>query len=160
MQRLITPQRIQSATHSWLPLIGKKVVVRRGSGGYRIGRFHRPARSRGGGDRQLRFLAPEIGNKRRQEHIERMRDIGITMHTQCNVTKITTEGVWFKPLFGDKEHMLKADTVLLAGSSNPRPSCTCLQGFRGRGIHRWRRVGAWPDRQVHERGQCGGYGLG
>ena len=66
------------------------------------------------------FLAPEIGNKRRQEHIERMREIGITMHTQCNVTKITKEGVWFKPQFGDKEHMLRADTVIVAGVIEPK----------------------------------------
>ena len=121
MQRLITPQRIQSATHSWLPLIGKKVVV--------IGADLAAIESAefiAGRGREVavidsyEFLAPEIGNKRRQEHIDRMREAGITMHTQCNVTKITKEGVWFKPLFGDKEHMLKADTVLLAGVIEPK----------------------------------------
>ena len=66
------------------------------------------------------FLAPEIGDKRRAEHIERMRELGITMHTQCDVTKITREGVWFKPQFGDREHVIAADTVLLAGTIEPR----------------------------------------
>jgi 2,4-dienoyl-CoA reductase (NADPH2) len=121
MQRLITPQRIQSATHSWLPLIGKKVVVV----GADLAAIESAEFIAGRGREvavidSYEFLAPEIGNKRRQEHIERMREIGITMHTQCNVTKITREGVWFKPLFGDTEHMLKADTVLLAGVIEPK----------------------------------------
>ena len=121
MQRLITPQRIQAATHSWLPLIGKKVVVV----GADLAAIESAEFIAGRGREvavidSYEFLAPEIGNKRRQEHIDRMREAGITMHTQCNVTKITKEGVWFKPLFGDKEHMLAADTVLLAGVIEPK----------------------------------------
>ena len=42
------------------------------------------------------------------------------MHTQCDVAKITREGVWFKPQFGDTEHMIAADTVLLAGTIDPK----------------------------------------
>jgi 2,4-dienoyl-CoA reductase (NADPH2) len=65
-------------------------------------------------------LAPEVGSKRRADHIERMRDLGVTLHTECDVKRITREGVWFKPHYGDKEHMLKADTVILAGVVEPR----------------------------------------
>jgi NADH dehydrogenase FAD-containing subunit len=49
-----------------------------------------------------------------------MRNLGITMHTECDVTKITPEGVWFKPHYGNTEHMIKADTVILAGVVEPK----------------------------------------
>jgi NADH dehydrogenase FAD-containing subunit len=49
-----------------------------------------------------------------------MRDLGVTLHTECDVKRITREGVWFKPHFGDKEQMIKADTVILAGVVEPR----------------------------------------
>jgi 2,4-dienoyl-CoA reductase (NADPH2) len=121
MQRMITPQRIQSATHAWLPLIGKKVVVVGADlAAIESAEFIAERGREVAVIDSYEFLAPESGNKRRQEHIDRMREIGITMHTQCNVTKITKEGVWFKPLFGDKEHMLRADTVILAGVIEPK----------------------------------------
>jgi NADH dehydrogenase FAD-containing subunit len=49
-----------------------------------------------------------------------MREVGITMHTLCDVTKITKEGVWFKPEYGDAEHMIPADTVIIAGTIDPK----------------------------------------
>jgi len=121
MQRLMTPERIQNMTQSWLPLIGNRVVV--------VGADLAAIESaefiaqRGRTVAVIdspEVLAPEIGDKRRAEHIERMRDLGITMHTNCEVTKITKEGVWFKPLYGDKEHMIVADTVILAGTIDPK----------------------------------------
>jgi 2,4-dienoyl-CoA reductase (NADPH2) len=121
MQRLMTPERIQNMTQSWLPMIGNRVVV--------VGADLAAIESaefiaqRGRTVAVIdspEVLAPEIGDKRRAEHIERMRELGITMHTQCDVTKITKEGVWFKPQFGDKEHMIAADTVLLAGTIDPK----------------------------------------
>ena len=121
MQRLITPQRIQSMTQSWLPLVGKKVVVVGADLAAIESAEFIAARGREVAViDSYEFLAPEIGDKRRAEHIERMRVLGITMHTQCNVTRITKEGVWFTPLFGDREHMLPADTVILAGVIEPK----------------------------------------
>ena len=121
MQRLTTPERIQNMTQSWLPLIGKKVVVVGADLAAIESAEFIAARGREVAViDSYEFLAPEIGNKRRAEHIERMRELGITMHTQCDVTKITKEGVWFKPQFGDKEHMIAADTVLLAGTIDPK----------------------------------------
>jgi 2,4-dienoyl-CoA reductase (NADPH2) len=121
MQRLMTPERIQNMTQSWLPLIGNRVVV--------VGADLAAIESAEFIAQRGRcvaiidspeVLAPEIGDKRRAEHIERMRDLCITMHTNCDVTRITKEGVWFKPQYGDKEHMIVADTVILAGTIDPK----------------------------------------
>ena len=117
MGRLITPGRIQNMTQSWLPLVGNRVVVVGADLAAIESAEFIAARGRTVAViDSTEFLAPEIGDKRRAEHIERMREVGITMHTLCDVTRITKEGVWFKPQTGDTEHMIAADTVLLAGT--------------------------------------------
>jgi len=121
MQRLMTPERIQKLTQSWLPLIGKRVVVVGADlAAIESAEFIAQRGRTVAVIDSTEILAPEIGDKRRAEHIERMRELGVTMHTQCDVTKITREGVWFKPQFGDREHMIAADTVLLAGTIDPK----------------------------------------
>jgi 2,4-dienoyl-CoA reductase (NADPH2) len=121
MQRLTTPQRIRSSTSSWVPMVGRKVVIVGADlaaiesaeflaqRGREVAVIDSPAE-----------LAPEVGSKRRADHIERMRDLGVTLHTECDVKRITREGIWFKPHYGDKEQMIKADTVILAGVVEPR----------------------------------------
>jgi len=121
MQRLTTPQRIRETTRSWVPMVGRKVVMVGADlaaiesaeflaqRGREVAVIDAPAE-----------LAPEVGSKRRADHIERMRDLGVTLHTECDVKRITREGVWFKPHYGAKEQVIKADTVILAGVVEPR----------------------------------------
>jgi 2,4-dienoyl-CoA reductase (NADPH2) len=132
MQRLMTPQRIRRVTGFWMPMIGRKSVVMVGADLAAIESAEFLAQH----GRQVavidstEVLAPEIGDKRRAEHIERMRQAGITMHTECDVTRITREGVWFKPRYGDAERLLRADWVILAGMVEPKTelfeSCKAL----------------------------------
>ncbi len=123
MQRLMTPQRLRRITDTWMPIIGRGSVVMVGADLAAIESAEFLARN----GRQVAVidateqLAPEIGDKRRAEHIERMRQLGITMHTECDVTRITAEGVWFKPHYAEKEHLCRADWVVLAGTIEPRP---------------------------------------
>jgi 2,4-dienoyl-CoA reductase (NADPH2) len=121
MQRLVTPERIQKMTQSWLPLIGKRVVVVGADlAAIESAEFIAQRGRTVAVIDSTEVVAPEIGDKRRAEHIERMRELGVTIHTQCDVTKITREGVWFRPQLGDREHLIAADTVLLAGTIDPK----------------------------------------
>ena len=121
MQRLITPERIQNMTQSWLPMIGNRVaVVGADLAAIESAEFIAQRGRTVSVIDSTEVLAPEIGDKRRAEHIERMRELGISMHTLCDVTRITKEGVWFKPQTGDSEHMIPADTVLIAGTIEPK----------------------------------------
>jgi 2,4-dienoyl-CoA reductase (NADPH2) len=121
MQRLITPQRIRKVTRFWTPMVGKKVVlVGADLAAIESAEFLAQRGREVAVIDAYEELAPEIGVKRRAEHIERMRKLGITMHTECDVTRITAEGVWFKPRYGDTEHMIKADTVIMAGVVEPK----------------------------------------
>ncbi len=59
-------------------------------------------------------LAPELGSKRRQEHMDRIDRLGITSHVGCTVSAITPDGVAWTPAHGTPRE-LPADTVVLAG---------------------------------------------
>ena len=121
VERLGTPQRIRRTANSWVPLVGKKVVVVGGDlAAIESAEFLAQRGREVAVIEAAELLAPEVGAKRRADHIERMRDLGVTLHTDCNVTRITREGVWFKPRYGGAEHMVRADTVILAGVVEPR----------------------------------------
>ncbi len=121
MQKVMTPGRLRRLTQSWMPVIGRGSVVIVGGdlaaieSAEFLARDGRPVTVIDA----LEELAPEIGGKRRAEHIERMRRLGITMHTECEVTRITSEGAWFKPHYAGAERLIRADWVLLAGSVEP-----------------------------------------
>lgn len=59
-------------------------------------------------------LAPELGSKRRKEHMDRLDRLGITSHAGCTVSAITPAGVAWTPAHGTPRE-LPADTVVLAG---------------------------------------------
>lgn len=59
-------------------------------------------------------LAPELGSKRRTEHMDRLDRLGVTSHVGCTVSAITPAGVAWTPAHGTPRE-LPADTVVLAG---------------------------------------------
>lgn len=59
-------------------------------------------------------LAPEIGWKRRSEHMHRLDRRGVTVHVASTVEEVVADGVWFTPPAGSRRH-LAADAVVLAG---------------------------------------------
>lgn len=60
-------------------------------------------------------LAPEVGLKRRTEHMDRIDRLGITCHVGCTVGAITADGVRFRPAHAPAPRDLPADAVVLAG---------------------------------------------
>lgn len=59
-------------------------------------------------------LAPELGSKRRKEHMDRLDRLGVTSHVGCAISAITPTGVAWTPAHGTPRE-LPADTVVLAG---------------------------------------------
>lgn len=59
-------------------------------------------------------LAPEVGWKRRSEHMHRLDRRGVTVHVASRVEEVVADGVWFTPPAGSRRH-LAADAVVLAG---------------------------------------------
>ena len=117
-QRLVRPGLVRAATRIWMPL-GRRVAIVGGDlVAVELAEF---LAARG---RQVSILesgatiAPEVGWKRRTEHMHRLDRLGVTVHVGCVVEEIVPDGVWFLPAGGARRH-LDADSVLVAGVLEP-----------------------------------------
>ena len=145
-QRLVRPAAIRLASRAWMPL-GRRVAIIGGDlVALELAEF---LASRG---RLVSILesgkniAPEVGNKRKTEHMDRLDRLGVTVHVRATAERITTEAVVFTPA-GGTTRQLPADSVLLAGTVEP--DTTLFDAL----------VAALPGAEVHAAGDCTGLGL-
>ncbi|WP_209721481.1 FAD-dependent oxidoreductase [Marmoricola sp. OAE513] len=115
-QRLVTPAAVRRATRAWMP-VGKQVVI---VGGDLVAiEFAEFLATRGRTVTVLeagRDIAPEIGWKRKTEHMHRLDRLGVTVHVRAEVVRIVPSGVEFVPS-GGTARVLPADSVILAGAA-------------------------------------------
>ena len=93
-----------------------------------------------------KHIAPEVGNKRKTEHMDRLDRLGVTVHVRAAVERITPAAVVFTPA-GGTNRQLPADSVVIAGTVEPD---TALFDAL---------VAAMPGAEVHAAGDCSGLGL-
>ena len=145
-QRLVRPTAVRLATRAWMP-IGRRVAIIGGDlvalelAEFLAARGRLVSILEAGKD-----IAPEVGNKRKTEHMDRLDRLGVTVHVRATVEQITTAAVLFTPASGSVRHM-PADSVVLAGTVEP--DTTLFDSL----------VTAMPDTQVHAAGDCSGLGL-
>jgi 2,4-dienoyl-CoA reductase (NADPH2) len=145
-QRLVRPAAVRLATRAWMP-VGRRVAIIGGDlVALELAEF---LASRG---RQVSILeagkdiAPEVGNKRKTEHMDRLDRLGVTVHVRAAVEGITTQSVVFTPA-GGTTRQLAADSVVIAGTVQPDTSLFDAL------------IAAMPGAQVHAAGDCSGLGL-
>lgn len=145
-QRLVGPAAVRLATRAWMPL-GRRVAIVGGDlVALELAEF---LASRG---RLVSILesgtniAPEVGNKRKTEHMDRLDRLGVTVHVRATVERITTEAVVFTPA-GGTTRQLQADSAVLAGTVEP--NTTLFDAL----------VAALPGAEVYAAGDCTGLGL-
>ncbi|HEX7715939.1 MAG TPA: FAD-dependent oxidoreductase [Marmoricola sp.] len=145
-QRLVTPARVRAASRVWMPL-GRRVAIVGGDlvavelAEFLAARGRFVAILESGAD-----LAPEVGWKRRTEHMHRLDRLGVTVHVAATVDEIVPDGVWFTPAGGSRRH-LRADSVVLAGGVEPDTALRDAVAAR------------LPDAEVTAIGDCTGLGL-
>jgi 2,4-dienoyl-CoA reductase (NADPH2) len=91
-------------------------------------------------------IAPEVGNKRKTEHMDRLDRLGVTLHVRAPVERITVRAVVFTPA-GGTTRQLAADSVVIAGTVEPDTGLFDTL------------VAAMPGAEVHAAGDCSGLGL-
>jgi 2,4-dienoyl-CoA reductase (NADPH2) len=91
-------------------------------------------------------IAPELGNKRKTEHMDRLDRLGVTVHVRVAVEQIAPDGVDFTP-YGGSSRRLGADSVIVAGTLQPNTELY------------EKLVAALPNSAVHAAGDCTGLGL-
>lgn len=145
-QLLVRPKLMRVATRAWMP-VGKRVAIVGGDlvalelAEFLAGRGRRVSVLEAGKD-----IAPEVGNKRKTEHFDRLDRLGVTVHVRAVVEQITAETVEFTSAGGTR-CALPADSVVLAGT---------LQADTGLFDAL---VAAMPAAEVHAAGDCTGLGL-
>lgn len=128
-QRWVTPSTVRRATRRWMP-VGKRVVI---IGGDLVAiEFAEFLANRGRTVTVLeagKDIAPEVGWKRKTEHMLRLDRLAVTVHVRVDVERIVPEGVEFVPA-GGSLRTLSADTVILAGT--PEPDLTLYDALQTR----------------------------
>ena len=118
LPRLASPERIRRASRVWMPL-GQRVVVI--GGDLAAIELAELLAERGrrvsvlGSDAEI---APEVGLKRRTEHMDRFDRLGVTLNTGVEVERITPGAVTFRRPDGSPR-TLDADSVVVAGALEP-----------------------------------------
>lgn len=116
---LVRPGLVRTASRVWLPL-GRRVAI---VGGDLVAVELAELLARRG--RRVTVLeagpelAPEVGGKRRTEHMDRLDRLVVTAHVGAAVERITPDGLVFRPANGSSTRHLRADTVVLAGEARP-----------------------------------------
>jgi 2,4-dienoyl-CoA reductase (NADPH2) len=145
-QRLVRPAAVRLASRAWIP-VGRRVAIIGGDlvavelAEFLAGRGRLVSILESG-----KQIAPEVGNKRRTEHMDRLDRLGVTVHVRAAVERITEDAVVFTPAGGKPCH-LPAHTVVVAGT--PEPDTAMFDAL----------VSAMPDAEVHAAGDCTGLGL-
>ncbi|GBE67663.1 hypothetical protein MFM001_41250 [Mycobacterium sp. MFM001] len=145
-QRLVQPTLMRKATRAWMP-VGRRVAVIGGDlVALELAEFL-AARGRLVSILESgKAIAPEVGLKRRTEHMDRLDRLGVTVHVRAAVERITDDAVMFTPAKGATRR-LPADTVVVAGT--PQADTTLFEAL----------VTALPDTEIHAAGDCTGLGL-
>lgn len=112
---LLRPNAVRSATRMWMPL-GRRVAIVGGDlVALELAEF---LAARGRLVTVLdagKTIAPEIGNKRRTEHMDRLDRAGVMVHVRAPVERITRQGLVFQAFSGNSR-TLQVDNVVLAGT--------------------------------------------
>ena len=145
-RRVMTPAAVRMATRAWMPLGHRVVIVGADLVALELAEFL-AAR-----DRLVSVLepgkaiAPELGNKRKTEHMDRLDRLGVTIHVRAAVDEIVPDGVVFTPS-GGHCRLLAADSVVVAGTLEPNTELY------------EKLVAALPNASVAAAGDCTGLGL-
>jgi 2,4-dienoyl-CoA reductase (NADPH2) len=145
-QRLVQPAAVRIASHAWLP-VGRRVAIIGGDLiAVELAEFLARRRRLVSVLESGKEIAPEVGNKRRTEHMDRLDRFGVTVHVRAAVERITEDAVVFTPAGGTPRRLL-VDTVVVAGT--PEPDTAMFDSL----------ATVMPDAEVHAAGDCTGLGL-
>jgi len=144
IQGLLSPRWLRAATKLWMP-IGKRVaIVGADLAAVELAEFlaHRKRRVHllDSGTK----IAPEVGKKRRAEHMDRLDRLQVTVNTRIEIERIKSSGIVILSSKGARRE-LSTDTIVLAGT--PVPDTTLCEAIRSAGF------------RVRAIGDCRGVGL-
>ena len=118
LQRTITPERLRRWTRIWMPLKGRVLIIGGDLIGLELAEFLAARGRRVGVLETGDEIAPEVGLKRRHEHMERLDRAQVAVNTGVAIKRITKQGVEILRQDGTPR-LIPADHVILAGGLEP-----------------------------------------
>lgn len=131
LQRFIIPSLLRTASKAWMPLGKKVVIIGADLAAVELAEFiaHRGRRVHllESGNK----ITPEVGKKRRSEHMDRLDKLQITLNTRVGIVRIESTGVVIRSSNGT-ERLVTANTVIIAG--NPTAATALANQFTEAGF--------------------------
>lgn len=112
-QFIQTPNNLRQLSRLWMPIGKRVVIIGADLAALELAEFFADRGRRVHVLESGRKVAPEIGNKRRMEHMDRFDRKKITLNSSVEIVGIEDFSVTIKA--GERVHALPADTVLVAG---------------------------------------------
>jgi 2,4-dienoyl-CoA reductase (NADPH2) len=113
LQRWLTPARLQCLSRAWLPLGREVAIIGADLAAVELAEF---LARRG---RHVHLLdngskiIPEVGKKRRHEHMDRLDALRVTVNTGVRIVRIERHAVAIEA--GGRERLVCADSIIVAG---------------------------------------------
>jgi 2,4-dienoyl-CoA reductase (NADPH2) len=144
LQRAMAPSLLRVASQQWMPLGKRVVVIGADLAAIELAEFI----ARRGRDVCLfddgKKLAPEVGKKRRHEHMDRLDQLNVAVNTGVEILRVEPSLVCYRTQTG-AERKISADNVIVAGS--PAPDTRLADALHRAGF------------TVYPIGDCSGLGL-
>jgi 2,4-dienoyl-CoA reductase (NADPH2) len=114
MQRFLSPAFMRRASQFWLPLGKEVAIVGADIVAVELAEFlaHRGRRVHLVSSENK--ITPEVGKKRRHEHMDRLDQLQVTVNTSVEVMAIRSNGVLITA--GGIERLVRGDSIIVAGT--------------------------------------------
>ena len=143
VEKRLTPNVMRWLSHRWLPVGDRVVIIGADLAAVELAEFL----ARRGRQVHLRDSArkiiPEVGKKRRHEHMDRLDELRVTVNTGVEVLRIERYAVVIR--VAGRERKVAGDTIIVAG--NPVADLSLAERLRESGV------------AVSIIGDCNGLGL-
>lgn len=113
MQRIVTPALLRRLSRWWLPIGDTVVIVGSDLAAIELAEFLAHRGRRVHVVDSAKKIAPEVGKKRRHEHMDRLDNLRITLNTAVTVKRIERSAVVIEA--GGREKAIPCDDVIVAG---------------------------------------------
>lgn len=111
--QLLTPARLRWLSSIWMPLGKRVVIIGSDLAAIELAEFLAKRGRRVHVVDSAKKIIPEVGKKRRHEHMDRLDQLKVTLNTDVGIQRIEKDGVIVQR--SGRERKVPADTVIVAG---------------------------------------------
>ncbi len=120
LQKVLTPNVLRRASRAWLPLGREVAIVGADLAAIELAEFLAHRGRRVHVVSAATRITPEVGKKRRHEHMDRLDGLRVTVNTGVEIVAIEPGGVRIRSAAG--ERLVGANSVVVAGDPMPERS--------------------------------------